>query len=414
MTQRPRSAATLAALLLGAALCVTPRVEGAVATVDNGAEPAEGQTVLQLEELWRIGGIDDEENLLGVVNRALADDDGNIYLLDIQLTEVLVYSPDGQYLQSLGRAGEGPGEIRRASDVLFLPDGTVGLVQGFPGKIVKVQLDGTPAGELRPGGGDPSAGGFFGLRAAATTGDRLVLSGLRVSRGENTRTARHFVADFSLDGAQLLEFAGKTSEREFRAAERSEMTEFFPHAGGWALAPDGRVLVAPQRNAYAIDVYAPDGTHERTFGRSYESWKRTDKELERARDSLTPRRRRNRGQISLVMEATERDILKIRCDDAGRIWVLPSRGIRGQPAGIHSTWDVFGADGLFEQQIRISFDGDGERDALFFVGDDRVILVKEHADALRAFAGGGGDIDTEQADLEDVRPLEVICYRRAP
>ena len=93
-----------------------------VPRIENPAEPAQGTQKVELEELWRIGGADDEENIFGVVNRALVDDDNNIYLLDAQLSQVSVYSPDGILLDVLGKEGDGPGEFRGPVDMCFLPD----------------------------------------------------------------------------------------------------------------------------------------------------------------------------------------------------------------------------------------------------------------------------------------------------
>ena len=55
--------------------------------------------------------------------------EGDIYLLDQQLTEVKVFSRAGDYLRTIGREGEGPGEFRRPGDMFLLPDGNVGVLQ---------------------------------------------------------------------------------------------------------------------------------------------------------------------------------------------------------------------------------------------------------------------------------------------
>jgi len=286
-------------------------------------------------------------------------------------------------------------------------------VQGFPGKIVQVDLDGVPTGELRPGGDDPAAGGFFALRGAASVGGRLVLSGVRISRGENTRTATNFISQFGMDQTELVTYAQKVSVREFRGAALSEKDEFFPHNGGWAVGPDGRVYLAPERNIFRIDVYDPAGGLERSFSRKYDSWKRTGQELEKARESMIPFRRRNRRPPDVVVEPTERDILNMRVAPDGRLWVLPSRGIKNQPEGIHSTWDLFDADGIFQQTVSIACEGNGARDALFFAGPDLVVLVKEHAEAMTAFRGQSDESQEAETELE-ARPLEVVCYRIVP
>jgi hypothetical protein len=348
---------------------------------------------------------------LGVIDQVLADAEGNVYLLDIQLAEVQVFDPEGQYLRSLGKRGDGPGEIRNVSGALFLPDGTLGLVQAFPGRIVKVDLDGLPAGELRPGGDDPSSGGFFALRSSAAVGNHLVLGGARITRGESSRTATNFLSAHGPDGAETVRYLEKISVREFGRLEISEKDEFFPGRGGWALAEDGRVYVAPARNEYRIDVYGPGGELERSFSRPYESWKRTDAETARAREMMTPFRRRNRNAINIVVQPTERDILDIRLDRQGQVWVLPSRGVREQAEGIHSTWDVFASTGAFTRQVAFMCEGDGQKDTLFFPGGGLAVLVKEHSEAMFAFRGRGADNPEQDEPDAAVRPLEVICYR---
>ncbi len=382
--------------------------------IDNPATAANGSKNLHLEEMWRIGGDDDEENLLGVVSRVLADDQDNIYLLDIQLTEVMVFDVNGEYKLSLGAQGEGPGEIRRAADVLFMPDGTVGLVQGFPGKIVKVDHEGIPAGEFRPGGDDPSTGGFFALRGAASRGGRMVFSGARITRGEKSRTADNFVASFDENGAQLNLFHHTTSVRQFRGQDYSEKKEFFPHQDGWALAADGRVYITQERNSYEIMVYTPNADLQFTIKRPYKSYKRTSEEKKLAEDGMMPWRRRNRHRFNFVVEPTEPDIIRMRVADDGRLWVLTSRGLRDQPEGVHSTWDVFDNTGHFEQTVAVHCEGVGLRDKLFFAGDDLMVLVKQYADAMKAFQGQTRE-DEEVMDEEiEVLPLEVICYRVIP
>jgi hypothetical protein len=385
-----------------------------VPVVKNGDQPAEGPVTATLQEMWRIGGEDDEENLLGVVNQALTDDEGNVYLLDIQLVEVQVFDPEGLYLRSLGKRGDGPGEVRNAFGTLFLPDGNLGLIQGFPGRIVKVDLEGLPAGEMRPGGDDPSAGGFFVLRSSAVVGSQKVLGGMKMTRGDNTRTADHFIATYNLDGSESVRYVDKTTVRDFGRLEISEKDEFFPLQGGWALGPDGRVYVGSARNEYRIDIYGPEGGLEKTITREYESCRRTSAETERARELMMPRRRRNRNAINVVVEPTERDILSMRVDPEGQLWVLPSRGTRDQAEGIHSTWDVFDSSGSFVQQVAFACEGDGQKDALFFPGNGLAVLVREHTEAMFAFLGRGAENPEEQDDDAEARPMEVICYKILP
>jgi len=84
--------------------------------VVNGSEPSGGTQTMHLEEIWRVGGEDDEETVFGIINKVLIDDANNIYLLDAQLSEISVFSPEGELINTLGREGEGPGEFRGPTD----------------------------------------------------------------------------------------------------------------------------------------------------------------------------------------------------------------------------------------------------------------------------------------------------------
>ena len=387
------------------------RLAEAAPTVENSGIPSKGKTTLQLEEMWRIGGEDDEDNILGVVGQVLADDNDNIYLLDYQLVEVMVFDAQGEYVQSLGSKGEGPGEIQRPADLVFMPNGNIGLVQSFPGKIVLVDQSGLPAGGFRPGGDDPSAGGFFALRGAASRGGRMVFSGVRMTRGEKTRSAENFVSSYGEDGQRLIQFYETTSVRQSRGQEFSEEDEFFPHEGGWTLGPEGRVFVNSERNNYEITSYNPDGTLAYTIKRPFESWKRSAEEKKIAEDAVMPWRRRNRHRMNIVVASTEKDIAQMRVANDGRLWVLSSRGRRDQSEGVHSTWDVFDKTGHFEKTVAIACEGVGIKDKLFFAGEDFVVLVKQYADALKSFQGQSGENQTNETEELEAQPLEVICYR---
>ena len=137
-------------LVLGLILAAGVVSAGEVTTIDgvptviNGAKPADGVGDLKLTELWRRGG-EDDEIIFGLVLKALSDDAGNVYVLDQQLCEVQVFDPSGDHLATLSREGDGPGEVRQPTDMIWMPDGSLGLVQSFPGRIIKVERDGTPS-----------------------------------------------------------------------------------------------------------------------------------------------------------------------------------------------------------------------------------------------------------------------------
>ncbi len=413
---------TSASLLLAALLVLNPSPATADQATErdgvshqvNSAEPEGGIETITLTEVWRIGGQDDEENLFGIINDVLVDDDNNLHLLDIQLVEVQIFTPSGEYVRSLGRRGSGPGELRSLSGALFMPDGTLGMFQTFPGQIVTVELDGTPAGDTQIGGDDPTRGGMVMLRAVASRGDSLVVGGMRMAHAAGERSVTQFIGTMGFDGGLGTVYRKKSSIREMGRMQISETDDDFPHNGRWALGPDGRVWIAPERNEYLIHVYYPDGSLERTIERPFSSWQRTAAETERALALLQPRRGmrhggRRRPTIELKVAETEPDIVRLQITAAGELWVQSSRSTRQQPAGTLVTYDIFDSTGHFIRQTAVVCPGLGTRDALFFAGPDHFVLVTGHAEALLAWRGAAAEDETE--DMADI-PLEVIYYRK--
>lgn len=377
---------------------------GAPAEIRSGETPTGGRRTVVLQEQWRIGGLDDEENLLGLVRAAARDEEGNVYLLDTQLVTVLVYDADGRFVGELGREGDGPGEFRRPRDLVLLADGTVGVVQGFPGSIIRIARDGTPAGRIDLAG-DPVDGGFFALRKVMTVGEDLVYAGSHITREENRRTSRTRIVRCDPAGGIRATYYEFEYERDITDTRRDETHDFFPSA--WTVGADGRVWVPPRRNEYRFEIYAADGTHEGTVTREYAAWHRSDEELELTRMWMTPRGRGRGRDWEIVVEPTARDIMQTHVDEAGRLWVMSSRGAHPRREGIHSVWDVFDPDGRFVEQVALACEGRALEDEIRFVGGRTVLLVRNALDAALSARGEAAGDEIE----EEAEPVEVVCYR---
>ena len=405
---RGTALAALTALLalLPAAASAAPAVEtvDGVPHVLNGAEPVHGVRTVRLQEKWRIGA-DDEDVLLGIITRVLVDDANNIYLLDQQLSEVQVFSPDGVHLKTLGRRGDGPGEVNNPGDMVFMPDGTLGLVQIFPGKIVQLTRDGDPAGEFVPDTGGAQAGGFLALVNCRAAGGNLVLSGIKIRPNEegNGQLRDFFVRSYAADGTRRAEYLTKQAEWIFGPGFK--FREIDNDFIWWRMdvGPDGRLVVCEPRYDYALSVYAPDGTLERVIEREYESWERNEQVLARFEAIMEGQAANFPFAVEREVETMEQDVNDLRVAADGRIWVLPSRPMYEPEPGSFATYDVFDPDGTFAEQVEVVCPGDPAVDRLLFAGNGLAFQVTGFWDAvLSANAAGTGDGGAE--------PMEVICY----
>lgn len=80
--------------------------------IENLTVYAENETPKYQIELQEVARIDDSgEVILGRISGIQADDNGRIFISDDVEKRINVYSPDGNFIKSLGRKGQGPGEF---------------------------------------------------------------------------------------------------------------------------------------------------------------------------------------------------------------------------------------------------------------------------------------------------------------
>ena len=109
--------------------------------VKNEDKPLKGEWNFQPEKVWETENAGDD--ILVNVRNIRIDDDGTVYLFDRKSFKFFVFSPEGKYLYSFGKRGEGPGEYKTAftfflvGKYITIPD--MGKIHFFTkdGKFVK-------------------------------------------------------------------------------------------------------------------------------------------------------------------------------------------------------------------------------------------------------------------------------------
>ena len=125
-----------------------------------------------------------------------ADSDGNIYVLDQQAVEVRVFDPDGEYLRTIARRGQGPGEIMEANGILLSGDTLLWMHDHGQYMIIGVDPQGVEVRRF-PKPVDQYRGYWSGsFTPAAATGEKSPIgttqrptatrASTRVSRGTTT------------------------------------------------------------------------------------------------------------------------------------------------------------------------------------------------------------------------------------
>jgi hypothetical protein len=399
------------ALILTLAVAVTvltlfpPPVAGQE-QVMNPANAAKGSETLELKELWRVGGYDDEEVLFGVITDIIAGRDGNFYMLDSQLNEVQVYSPGGEYLRTIGREGEGPGEFRGAFNIALLPNGNIGVLQAFPGKIVALTPGGEPADDFQLAANEEDAG-FKMLFLARNAGDQLAVVYALTQPSESGFTQRNVASLFDSEGGNERQLHSQDASMNAADAVFAE-TEWDVFRNRWTSGSDGRVYSAVNFGEYNINVWNPDGKLSHVIHREYSTHKRSAEQSERVLEIYEGFTRQIPfPNIKYTIEPNWNPIQTINALDDGTLWVQTSRGAWDVGEGELGGFDVFDKDGKLVRQVVLKGQGNPQADGYFFV-KDRLFVVTDWLDALMALQGGAGA--AEDAD-EEAAPMEIICYQ---
>ena len=393
-------ATALVCLLAVPALAGEKVMKDGVLHVLNGAEPSDGNEIFAFEEVWRHGGEDDED-FFGMISQCLVGDDGTIYLLDTRTSEIPVYSSDGERLTTLSREGDGPGETRMPSNLLFMPDGKLGIVQVFPGKITTIATDGTPGDVVTFS--DPAEGGFLMMFDCVTAGQQLIVTAVKISpESQTVQNRTNFVAAFDTEGNETVSFHSYTYRWDFMNFTYDDLAMNRIDFRAAIAGPDGRIYIASQ-----VDAYNPDGTLERVIEREYEHVKRTERQYNQLKTVLETQL----GQIpnaKIVLCEYNPDIASLYFGYDGNLWVTNSGAGRDQPEGILNTADVFTPDGDFIKTVSIQCEGDGENDIMFWTPDGNAVLVTGFQDASMALQSQGALAEGEDGEAE---PMEVIYMK---
>lgn len=372
--------------------------------VINPETPAAGEVVLELQELWRIGG-HDEDVMFGVVNELLVDDEGNVYLLDGQLQEIQVFDPAGQWLRTIGRAGQGPGEFNNAGDMYWAPTGQIGVIQNWPGKIVMLRPDGTPGDQFSlpygKGGSLQAASRGFGQPG------RIVLSGSAWTSDDGQQFQRTYLKAYDGQGTELVNFVETSTETQFGNFAFHEET-FTDFQRRWTAGQDGRVAAPLTFDAYRIHVWNGDGSLDRIIERpDFENVRRTGAELDVFQQLYDQFTRWNPGS-TFEVAPVHQTIGQMHFREDGSLWVQNARDQwRTADQGRFTSFDVYDDEGRYVQRVTLNLDADATQDGLFFAGN-RLYLVTDLMAAFMSQMGTEADLD------EEPEPVSVICYTFQP
>ncbi len=390
-------------LVVGSALA-QPQV------IDLPEEPP-AQRQETLAELWRIGGEDDEDILLGVINAGVLDQDGNIYLLDTQLSQVLVINSEGELKGTLGREGDGPGELSRPIGLFLKGADQLGIVQSFPGRMVLLNLDDTPADVIKVGG-EVQDGGMAFMTQAVWRQENLVVSSGKgsfdMATGKiKTTLSLSLVDDQGVEKTRFVEFK---QERNMQVQVFDEAADF-SELRTWALGSDALYTV-PQRADYLIHQKNMAGELTRVLKRPYRARKRSTEDKEKLNSTM---KKAFQGRLEIEEHILDDDaaIATLNVAADGRLFVQHSFQVANVlPQDIAARYDIIDTDGVFVEELTLEVPGfNPKQDHLVFLDGNHFLHLRNIMGSVEGMISGLLGPNGSSDESEEIEALEIVFYR---
>jgi len=96
-----------------------------VQVVENGKKPKPPKgtlTKLVFKEEISVGDSENEEEMVAQPGYLDVDDKGRIFVVDMKASDIKVFDKTGQFVRTIGKKGEGPGEFNMPLGIIVTPD----------------------------------------------------------------------------------------------------------------------------------------------------------------------------------------------------------------------------------------------------------------------------------------------------
>lgn len=121
------------------------KTENGVTVVYNPKKPAPPKGVLTklvLKEDFSIGEGEQEEEMFSEMTAVEVDNEGNIYILDRKESMIKVFDSKGKYVRTIGKKGQGPGEVNQPVGIRITPNNELLVEDVFNQRLAVFALDG--------------------------------------------------------------------------------------------------------------------------------------------------------------------------------------------------------------------------------------------------------------------------------
>jgi len=301
---------------------------GDVVVVKNPKEPLYSQPILSLKEDFSIGGAQAKnEYVLALPTSMAVDQKGYLFVLDFKESRIKVFDDAGIFVRTIGRPGQGPGEIGAAWSI-SLPQGSKELaVHDIRNR--KLTFFSTDGEFLRS---IPLRGGIGGLKTDSQ--GNAYVSDTQFGAGQPKNTLKKMSADMSKVLAEISNHVQDDSHNPFAPREY------------WVIDDRDR-LIYGEGKTYEIRFFDPAGKLIRKVLRGGGPLKVTKKDIDEFANRPTP------SGINPVYNYSSHHgaFRSFFVDDLGHLFVQTWERTPDNRQDVH---DVYDAEGRFIGRVPLN------------------------------------------------------------
>ncbi|MDH5705087.1 MAG: 6-bladed beta-propeller [Candidatus Aminicenantes bacterium] len=372
-----------------------------VVVISNPKTPAHKMRIVFQEELT-IGEFEGDENyMFGGSIYFNTDDEGNFYVVDADNHRIQKYDPEGKYILTIGREGQGPGEFRSFSLPRFDKDNRLYITDGSNRRISFFDKDGQYLKQIR------MQERYENLHINSK--GFIVANKWQMAQEGNAQKQTHLYGLFDSEFNQVQELFKDEIETPLPTGrDASSLGDFIARTFS-ILAFRPQVIITLANNdfiylgfpdKYEIIVYSPEGKPARKITRDYDPLPVNEKDKESFLKIVS--------EQALSLPIFTDDIKKIalqkikypKYKPAYQSFTLMENGwlavIVDSVKDEYTLIDIFDQEGKYITQFKTSVPAEGILSALLFfkngkaytvVTEDEYWLVKRYSIELQEFKG---------------------------
>jgi sugar lactone lactonase YvrE len=276
---------------------------------NNKAEKWGKNPMIELEYVSHIGDLEsDDENVLFYMPSDVAvDKEGNVYVLDSGNHRIQKFDPEGKYVASFGRQGQGPGEFQYPQSIDIDTEGNIYVADSGNQKIHILKPDGAFDKDIKIA--DESPGMIRIRHGKLIQGKGASMFSLQLGMMNQDEELPQLIKVLDMEAEVQNEFGEQKDYKDFLVNRMGNRYHFFVDEEGCVY------LAFDYQNR--IEKYSPEGKL---------LW-RADRELNY--DVSTPKAKGSRsgsgGRMLVRMPDMNKVASGIAVDDQDRVWVVTNK-----------------------------------------------------------------------------------------